>query len=152
MKKRKINLTRLGFNTMILIREGTPLAKKRHRAASIKGKAHIFDPQVKIMNTLKWFFAQQMRTEGFLKLAEGAIKVNLTAYMPKPRSWSQKRLKEAEDQPVTTKPDCDNIFKIYADILNGIAYRDDSQISKLYVEKLYSDNPRVEIVIMPYSN
>ena len=137
---------------MLLIREGTPLAKKRHRAASIKGKAHIFDPQVKVMNTLKWFFAQQMRAEGFLKLSEGAIKMKLIAYMPKPKSWSQKRLKEAEDQPVVTKPDCDNIFKIYADILNGIAYHDDSQISYLLVEKFYSDNPRVEIIIMPYKD
>ena len=137
---------------MLLIREGTPLAKKRHRAASIKGKAHIYDTQVKVMNSLKWFFAQQMREEGFLKIVEGPIKMKLVSYHPKPKSWSQKRLKEAEDQPVTTKPDVDNIFKLYSDVLNGIAYRDDSQISYLLVEKFYSDNPRVEIIIMPYKD
>ena len=152
MKPPQINLTTLGFNTMILIRQGIPLAKQRHRASVVKGKTHIYDTQTKVMNALKFFFAQQMRDEGFLKLSEGPVKVNLTAYMPKPRSWSHRRLKEAEDKPVTTKPDCDNIFKIYSDILNGIAYKDDAQISKLLVEKLYSDNPRVEIVIMPYKN
>jgi Holliday junction resolvase RusA-like endonuclease len=43
------------------------------------------------------------------------------------------------------KPDIDNVIKIIADSLNGIAYKDDTQIVKLTAHKLYSDNPRVEI-------
>ena len=45
------------------------------------------------------------------------------------------------------RPDADNIAKIVLDALNGIAYKDDSQIVDLSVPKRYSDKPRVEIFI-----
>jgi Holliday junction resolvase RusA-like endonuclease len=45
------------------------------------------------------------------------------------------------------KPDLDNIAKIIADSLNGVAYRDDSQIVESSVAKFYSDFPRVEVEI-----
>ena len=47
----------------------------------------------------------------------------------------------------TLKPDYDNIAKIIADSLNGIAYRDDAQIVDGYVRKFYSDKPRVVVTI-----
>ena len=45
------------------------------------------------------------------------------------------------------KPDVDNILKIVADGLNGVAYKDDVQIVKASVRKYYSTEPRVEIEI-----
>ena len=45
------------------------------------------------------------------------------------------------------KPDIDNVVKVYADALNGIAYHDDTQIVSLVCEKYYSDQPRVEVKI-----
>jgi Holliday junction resolvase RusA-like endonuclease len=68
--------------------------------------------------------------------------------MPKPKSWSKTRLESAEGKSVITKPDCDNIAKFYLDVLNGIAYDDDRQVSCLWCRKIYSDNPRVEIQIL----
>lgn len=47
----------------------------------------------------------------------------------------------------TKKPDMDNIIKIIADALNGIAYYDDSQIVDTAVRKFYSDEPRVVVKI-----
>ncbi len=47
----------------------------------------------------------------------------------------------------TKKPDCDNIAKICLDALNGIAYFDDSQVVELVVNKTYSRNPFVSIVL-----
>lgn len=47
----------------------------------------------------------------------------------------------------TKKPDIDNILKLIADALNGIAYRDDAQIVQAHIFKGYSDNPRVEVEI-----
>jgi Holliday junction resolvase RusA-like endonuclease len=55
-------------------------------------------------------------------------------------------MKNREIRP-TKKPDADNILKAVLDALNGLAYNDDSQIVSARIEKLYSDNPRVEIVI-----
>jgi len=45
----------------------------------------------------------------------------------------------------TNKPDLDNIAKIILDSLNGIAYKDDSQVVSLTVIKHYSDNPCVVV-------
>lgn len=38
------------------------------------------------------------------------------------------------------KPDSDNIIKVIADALNGIAYKDDAQIVTLLLEKRYSES------------
>ena len=47
----------------------------------------------------------------------------------------------------TKKPDIDNIGKVVMDALNKIAFDDDSQVIKLLVEKVYGEEPRVEITI-----
>lgn len=47
----------------------------------------------------------------------------------------------------TKKIDCDNLAKIILDSLNKIAYDDDSGISKLVVDKIYGEMPRVEITL-----
>lgn len=44
-------------------------------------------------------------------------------------------------------PDCDNIAKVCLDALNGIAYKDDSQITCLLVMKKYAEKPKVEIYL-----
>jgi len=132
---------------MIFTWEGTPEGKARPRFSRY-GKRRAYDPNRSKNLNLKWHFAKQMRDKGYLKADEGPIRVNLTAYMPKPQSWSQKRLKEAEGKPVTTKPDVDNIVKKYLDILNGIAYRDDAQIFSCLCEKYYSNKPGIKIEVI----
>ena len=47
----------------------------------------------------------------------------------------------------TKKPDADNIAKAVCDALNGIAYKDDSQVVDLTVRKYYSKFPRVQVFI-----
>ena len=51
-----------------------------------------------------------------------------------------------------TKPDWDNIGKIVSDALNGIAYRDDSQVVDSRVRKIYSNEPRTVIRIWQVNN
>ena len=48
------------------------------------------------------------------------------------------------------KPDIDNIAKIILDSLNKLAFKDDNQITKLCVEKIYSEEERVHILIEEY--
>lgn len=43
------------------------------------------------------------------------------------------------------KPDLDNVLKIIMDALTGIAFEDDNQICQVYMEKVYGENPRVEV-------
>ena len=86
---------------------------------------------------------QRMFTKG------GQLDMRLTAYFAIPASTSKKRQQLMRDKVIrpTKKPDMDNIIKIIADALNGIAYYDDSQIVDTAVRKFYSDEPRVVVKI-----
>lgn len=53
-------------------------------------------------------------------------------------------IKSGEEYPCK-KPDLDNIAKIILDSLNGIAYKDDSQVVELNISKKYTeDEERIE--------
>ncbi|WP_332834903.1 RusA family crossover junction endodeoxyribonuclease [Clostridium perfringens] len=49
----------------------------------------------------------------------------------------------------TKKPDVDNIAKIILDSLNGVAYKDDSQIVDIRIIKKYTeDDERIEFELI----
>lgn len=82
---------------------------------------------------------------------EGSVRALIIAYYKIPKSYSKKRVKairEGLEQPVK-KPDADNIWKIILDSLNGIAYKDNSQIIELIIIKKYmEDFERVEFELI----
>lgn len=80
---------------------------------------------------------------------EKQLSVTINAYFAIPKSFSKKKQQEAKDGLIrpTVKPDCDNIAKNINDALNGIVYPDDKQIIRLEVNKYYSENERVEVII-----
>jgi Holliday junction resolvase RusA-like endonuclease len=84
------------------------------------------------------------------KQLEGQLGMFVVAYFSIPKSTPKAKLSaimSGKTRP-TKKPDWDNIGKIISDALNGLAYRDDSQIVTATVQKQYSpDNPRVEVEI-----
>lgn len=78
---------------------------------------------------------------------EGSIKALIIAYYKIPKSYTKKRVQVIRDglEKPTKKPDADNIGKVILDSLNGVAYKDDSQIVELRVIKRYTeDDERVE--------
>ena len=95
-----------------------------------------------------WFVLKYPRFE----ILEGRIKVKIIAYFDIPKSTSKK--KEAEmlldNISPTKKPDIDNITKIVLDAMNKFAFKDDTQVTKLEVEKKYSEKPRLYIKIEEY--
>lgn len=58
-----------------------------------------------------------------------------------------KKAKSNKMDSPTLKPDADNIAKAVCDALNGVAYKDDKQITCLTVDKVWADDgiERVEI-------
>jgi len=81
------------------------------------------------------------------EVLEGSIVAVIECYFKIPKSTSKvNRLAMLSNihRPVK-KPDVDNIAKICLDGLNGLAYKDDSQIVDLRIRKWYSDDPRVII-------
>ena len=78
---------------------------------------------------------------------DGSLSVTIYAYFELPKDTSKKKRAEMLNKPYTHKPDADNIAKIILDGLNGVAYKDDSQISSLKVHKYYSDKSFVEVEV-----
>ena len=77
------------------------------------------------------------------------LKITVRAYMSIPKGATKAKRKlmlEGTIRP-TVKPDWDNIGKLVADALNGVAYDDDKCICAAIVEKFYSDAPRTEIEV-----
>ena len=75
--------------------------------------------------------------------------MRIRAYFAIPASDSKKQRAQKVQGAIrpTKKPDWDNIGKIIADSLNGVAYRDDSQIVDAQVRKFFGTEPRVEVTI-----
>lgn len=79
----------------------------------------------------------------------GNVFMYINAYFKIPKSAKKKEkidMLSGNIRPIK-KPDWDNVGKIISDSLNELAYHDDSQIVSANVEKWYSDNPRVEVIL-----
>lgn len=128
-----------------------PIAKKRHRHGYLHGRSITWDPQNADKMKTKWLLAKLYRSKGHLKPLQGPIEVWVQSSYPFPKSWSKKRVKMEKEKGSwkISKPDSDNNFKFYSDVLNGIAYQDDAQAVDIWSTKKYSDMPGVEITIIP---
>lgn len=82
---------------------------------------------------------------------DGAIKVYLNFFMPIPTSTSKKKrelMLANEIKHTVHTGDLDNLVKSVADSINGIAYKDDSQITTIYANKRYGETPGIELKII----
>ena len=80
---------------------------------------------------------------------EGAIRLDITFFMPIPLSLSKKKQSELIEQHYhIKKPDSDNLLKTVKDSLEGTYYKNDSQICVVNMQKVYSHKPRVEFELI----
>lgn len=131
---------------------GEPKGKGRPRFTNAGGFAKTYTPPetAGYENLVKLCYREKYGGMAFDEKAELDIKV--TAFFSIPKSTSKKKREKMQDGDVrpTKKPDLDNILKIVADALNGIAYHDDSQIVYAEIAKYYDENPRVEVEMCSY--
>lgn len=86
------------------------------------------------------------------KPIDGRASVNITAIFNIPKSTKKadmEKMLKNEISP-TKKPDIDNIVKIILDAMNKFAFKDDTQITKLSVEKKYGQEEKIYIQIEEY--
>lgn len=98
------------------------------------------------------FKLQSLKHRPEQPLAE-PVKLEIRVYRTIPKSLSRKRQELAEVGAVrpVTRPDWDNYAKLVCDAGNGIFWRDDSFVVECVVQKFFSANPRIEIVVETYS-
>lgn len=121
---------------------GKPQGKARARTVNIKGMTRSFTPENTVIyeNLIRSVFLQSHGKASMLIPDKEPVGIYINAYFAIPKSTSKKKAELMRKDIIlpTKKPDADNIGKIVADALNGIAYHDDSQVVDLHVVKRYS--------------
>lgn len=84
---------------------------------------------------------------------DGALNLSVVFLLPRPKSmvWKKRPMPRWWH---TTRPDADNLLKSVKDALNGLCWRDDSQVSVVKVTKLYAsgeETPGAEVTISELS-
>lgn len=76
------------------------------------------------------------------------VAVFIIAYYKVPKGMTKKELALINEDKLlpTVKPDADNISKVILDSLNGIAYKDDNQVTDLIVRKKFALDGESECV------
>ena len=70
----------------------------------------------------------------------------VTFYMPIPASWSEKKREAHRGKYHTSRADLDNILKLIMDGMKD-CWHDDSQVVEIHAIKIYSSNPRTEVIV-----
>ena len=103
--------------------------KGRPRFVRAKGRAYTPDKTAEAMAAIRAAWTDETDE----KAPSGTpVTVAIVTLRPLPKSRPKKVKREAD----TVKPDADNIAKCVLDALNGVAWDDDTQVTRLSVLKL----------------
>lgn len=131
---------------------GEPKGKGRPRFITKTGRAITPKDTAVYENLVRMEYMAQCKEFRFPDNA--MLDMRILAYYGIPKSMTKKN-RELVSQRIlrpTKKPDMDNVVKVIADSLNGVAYRDDTQIVDCQIRKFYSEKPRVEVTIQQVGN
>ena len=131
---------------------GAPIAKARPRAAKTKtNKVYMYTPT----RTKEFEYKIRQRAEQlFEKPMKGPVSLTVKFLLPRPKRlyWKTKPMPAIYH---TSVPDADNLLKSITDSIAGVAFYNDSQVAKLFVQKMYhsgDEGPKTIIQIEELTN
>jgi Holliday junction resolvase RusA-like endonuclease len=127
---------------------GEPVPKGRPRF-STRGKFPVAYTPEKTKNYESEVGMMAKAAMGSSNPLEGALEAFIYVSFPVPASYSKKRTEACliDSEKHTKKPDLDNICKILFDGMNGIVFKDDSQITSIHATKVYGKVAKVELIV-----
>ena len=133
---------------------GKPQGKARAKTFRTNGITRTVTPERTVLyeNLIKDQYMHH--AEGVYLDSGTPVTLRIVARFLPPKSGSkitQKRMLEGEILPLK-KPDMDNIVKVVADALNGVAYHDDTQVVLVVAKKVYSAMEGLDITVEEYIN
>lgn len=87
--------------------------------------------------------------QSFANPLQYALDVKVTFTVAMPVSWSRTKKLSMLGQPVTVKPDLDNMVKAIFDAANKIAWTDDNLVVRTTAEKVYGYQGKIELEVIP---
>ena len=129
--------------SVAFIDPGEPKGKSRPGYNTKTGRTYTPGETINYENLVK----VQYQTLVGDKYTDKPIEAVITCYYGMPKSMSKSNREKVYHGKLrpTKKPDLDNIAKIVLDSLNGLAYKDDSQVVSLRIDKHYADKPLVKV-------
>lgn len=131
---------------------GEAVGKGRPRVTARGGKyAHAYTPKKTkdFEDAIRFEFMAGNCEQMPVYEREKTLKAEVLIGMPIPKSYPKYKQALCRCRMIAPakKPDIDNVLKSIFDALNGAAFEDDSQIVKIVAEKVYADEPFVEVMI-----
>lgn len=131
---------------------GEPIGKGRPRVTARGGKfAHAYTPKrtKDFEDAIRFEFMASNCEKMPVYDKDIPLYVILTFGFGVPKSYSKKKREACLNGEIfpTKKPDTDNIIKSVLDALVGAAYADDSQVITIIADKIYAEEPFVEVSI-----
>ena len=139
---------------------GEPVGKGRPRVTARRGKgkdsaiyAHAYTPKKTKQFEDDILSAFNAVNKGPVPVypKDIPLRVDMVFAFKVPKSYTKKKREQCLNGIVqhTHKPDADNICKAVLDALSGYAFDDDSQATVISMEKIYAEEPYVEVRIYP---
>ena len=128
--------------------DGDPVGKQRARYAKRGNYVQTYTPD-KTRNYEALIKEAAIQAMGSNEILETPVNLYLYIRAPIPKSLPKKRLEaclNGSEKPIK-KPDASNVLKSVEDAMNGVIYKDDSQIVNIHVTKVYSSVPGVDICV-----
>lgn len=115
---------------------GNPVPKSRPKFTK---SGHTYTPQKtkdyeRVVGQSAWVAMAKEKTS----MTKSPVHLEMIAYMPIPKSWSQKKKHQAQAGAIRpSRPDIDNLVKAVLDGCNKIVYNDDAQVYSIWAKKVY---------------
>lgn len=128
---------------------GNPVAQGRARSAIINGHAVHYDP--KKSKVAKEDIKSQIVRQNPEYHDSGPLSLEVTFEIPRPKSHYRANGQLKGNAPIhcDKKPDASNYLKGLEDALNGILWKDDSQLAIVSMRKRYAaKEPKTTLTVM----
>lgn len=125
---------------------GEVVGKGRPKFTVRGGYAKAYTPQ-KTADYERTIKLAYLRHNKYMSLK--ALKVKIYIYKGIPKSASKKDKSAMLEGRImcAKKPDVDNVVKVVLDALNGVAYKDDTQVTQLALIRKYAVTDSLKVVI-----
>lgn len=134
------------MNEFTFIIPGEPVPKARPRFNSRTGHTYTTSKTAKAEKLIKDAYLAQ----GGRNLADyvGRVSICMVFHFPIRKSWAKKKQAELLNSTHAIKPDLDNLEKTVLDALNGLAFKDDSQVCMVKKTKLWKKEARTIVQLI----
>jgi len=124
---------------------GDPVPQPRPRVSTAGGFARAYVPKGHAIHAYRQAVAVAAQTAK-ASVHEDPVSVVIDFVFSRPKSHMRKS-GLAADAPRLPRPDIDNLEKAVLDALNGVAWKDDTQVARVVKEKTYGTEGRTTVRI-----